>query len=416
MSVPLTLPLKTVTIIGGGPAGLMAAEVISQAGIKVDVYDAMPSIGRKFLMAGKGGLNITHSEPFDIFLSRYGSRKDKIKPMLDRFDAEALRAWTKNLGIETFIGSSGRVFPAEMKAAPLLRSWQHRLRHNGVTFHMRHEWLGWDESDPKALQFMTPQGISLVKADAVVLALGGGSWPQLGSTGAWTSLLTERAVEVMPLAPANCGFDVVWSHHFRERFAGQPLKSVSASVKGYQKKGDCIVTATGLEGGPIYEFSALLREEIAARQNATLMLDLTPDQTLPQLIEKYSQPRGKQTLANHLRKRLGIEGVKAGLLREVLSQEDFNDPVKVCSTVKALPILLKAIRPIAEAISSAGGVSFEAVNEQLLIRTLPGVFCAGEMLDWEAPTGGYLLTACFASGRMAGHGVVEWLSQSSHPT
>ncbi len=413
MPAPTALPPKNVAIIGGGPAGLMAAEVVSQAGIRVDVYDAMPSVGRKFLMAGKGGLNITHSEPYDAFLSRYGSRKDKVKPMLDRFDAERLRAWVQELGIETFIGSSGRIFPAEMKAAPLLRAWLHRLRQSGVAFHMRHQWLGWGDPNAETLRFMTPQGISIIKADAIVLTLGGGSWPQLGSTGSWVSLLVERGVRVIPLMPANCGFDIGWSEYFRGRFVGQPLKSITASFKNFRQRGDLIVTSTGVEGGLIYALSAPLRDKIAANGSATLLLDLLPDKPLSFLIDKISQPRGKQTMANHLRKCLGIAGVKAGLLREILPKTGFADPIKLCSLIKALPIKLSATRPISEAISSAGGVSFEEVDGHLMLRALPGVFCAGEMLDWEAPTGGYLLTACFATGKRAGEGVVGWLASLS---
>jgi uncharacterized flavoprotein (TIGR03862 family) len=411
MPTPSNLPIKSIAIIGAGPAGLMAAEVISQAGIKVDVYDAMPSAGRKFLMAGKGGLNITHAEPYDSFIFRYGARKDAIKPMLDGFDAETLRKWVKELGINTFIGSSGRIFPAEMKAAPLLRAWLHRLRQGGVAFHMRHQWLGWGESTSKTLRFMTPQGVREIKADVLVLALGGGSWPQLGSTGSWVPILIERGIQVTPLLPANCGFDFAWSEHFRERFAGQPLKSVSATFNGVHRRGECMVTATGIEGSLIYEFSAPLRDDIAAHGTAIITLDLAPDKSFTSLLEKFSQPAGKQSMANHLRKQIGIESVKAGLLREVLSPADFNDPVKVCSTIKSLPIKLVATRPLAEAISSAGGIRFDAVDEHLMIRTLPGTFCAGEMLDWEAPTGGYLLTACFASGRKAGEGVRGWLSR-----
>jgi uncharacterized flavoprotein (TIGR03862 family) len=400
---------KTVAVIGGGPAGLMAAEVISQAGIKVSVYDSMPSMGRKFLMAGKGGLNITHSDPYPVFLSRYGSRSDQLKPMLDRFDADALREWVHQLGIKTFVSSSGRVFPAEMKAAPLLRAWLHKLRQRGVSFHVRHQWSGWNEANPQNLRFTAPHGEKEVNADAVVLALGGGSWPQLGSTGAWVPLLVQQGIQVAPLVPANCGFDVAWSEYFSQRFAGLPLKSISATFNDALQQGDCVITETGIEGGLIYALSAALREEITMKGTATLYLDLAPNQSLASLIDRFSQARGKQSLANHLRKRLGIEGVKAGLLREVLGNEDFNDPIKLCSTIKALPIKLLATRPIAEAISSAGGVSFDAVDENLMIRSLPGVFCAGEMLDWEAPTGGYLLTACFASGRTAGNGVLGWL-------
>ncbi|WP_051604184.1 TIGR03862 family flavoprotein [Methylobacter tundripaludum] len=401
----------TVAIIGGGPAGLMAAEVLSQAGVKVDLYDAMPSVGRKFLMAGKGGMNITHSEPFDKFLSRYGSRQSYIKLMLDTFGPEALRAWVQGLGIATFIGSSGKVFPVDMKAAPLLRAWLHRLRVNGVNFYMRHQWLGWDDG---MLRFLTPEGEKKVTADAVVLALGGGSWARLGSTGAWVPLLARRGISVEPLQPSNCGFDVAWSEFFRSRFAGQPLKSVQASFSNstgaeFCQLGELVVTADGVEGSLIYKMSALLREQIAASGTALIYLDLAPGRDKQFLIDRISQPRGKHSMANHLRKRIGIDSLKAGLLREALSKEDFDDPVRLCETIKALPVKLLAARPIDEAISSAGGVTFEALDEYLMIRSAPGVFCAGEMLDWEAPTGGYLLTACFAGGRVAGEGVLAWL-------
>ncbi|MGZ8184482.1 MAG: TIGR03862 family flavoprotein, partial [Methylobacter sp.] len=397
---------RTVAIIGGGPAGLMAAEVLSQAGVKVDLYDAMPSVGRKFLMAGKGGMNITHSEPFDKFLSRYGSRQSYIKPMLDAFGPEALRAWAQDLGIETFIGSSGKVFPADMKAAPLLRAWLHRLRTGGVSFHMRHQWLGWDDG---MLRFQTPDGERKINADAAVLALGGGSWARLGSTGAWVPLLVQQGVPVEPLQPSNCGFDVGWSEFFQGRFAGQPLKPVQASFTNsagfkFCRQGELVVTADGVEGSLIYKMSALLREQIAATGTALIHLDLAPGKDKQFLIDRISAPRGKHTMTNHLRKRIGIDGVKAALLREVLPKADFDDPVRLCDAIKALPVKLVAARPIDEAISSAGGVSFDALDEHLMIRVMPGVFCAGEMLDWEAPTGGYLLTACFAGGRVAGEG------------
>ena len=406
---------KTVAVIGGGPAGLMAAEVLIEAGIKVDLYDAMPSVGRKFLMAGKGGMNISHAEPYDKFLSRYGARRTYIKPMLDEFTPQALREWVQGLGIETFIGSSGRVFPADMKAAPLLRAWLHRLRVAGVNFHMRHRWLGWIEDENTTLNFATPEGERKIKVDAVVLALGGGSWPQLGSTGAWVPLLARRGVLVAPLKPSNCGFDVAWSEHFRNRFSGQPLKSVCVSFSNAEgvnvrQQGELVVTANGLEGGVIYSLSALLRDEIAATGFAVIHLDLLPDKELPLLIDKMSQARGKHSMANHLRKRVGIDGVKAGLLREIVPASDFDNPEQLCSAIKALPVKLIATRPIDEAISSAGGIAFEALDEHLMIRSMPGVFCAGEMLDWEAPTGGYLLTACFATGRAAGLGVLASLN------
>lgn len=403
---------RSVVIIGGGPAGLMAAEVLSQAGVKVDLYDAMPSVGRKFLMAGKGGMNITHSEPFDKFLSRYGSRQAQIKPLLDAFGPEALRAWVQSLGIGTFIGSSGKVFPIDMKAAPLLRRWLHKLRINGVSFNMRHKWVGWD--DNRLLRFETPEGEKKIHANAVILALGGGSWSRLGSTGSWVPLLNERNIPIEPLQSANCGFDVGWSGFFQSRFAGQPLKSVQVSFTNsaglnFAEKGELLITVDGVEGNLIYKMSALLRDQIATTGTALIHLDLAPGANRQFLLNKISQPRGKQTLANHLRKQIGIDGVKAGLLREFLPKQDIDDPIRLCEAIKALPVTLTAARPIDEAISSAGGVAFEALNEHLMIRSMPGTFCAGEMLDWEAPTGGYLLTACFASGRAAGRGLLSWL-------
>lgn len=391
----------------------MASEVLSQAGLNVSVYDAMPSAGRKFLMAGKGGMNITHSEPFAQFLSRYGARRAELEPILNDFLPDALRAWVQGLGIETFVGTSGRVFPNEMKAAPLLRAWLHRLRSNGVQFRMRHRWLGWVEND---LRFDTPDGERIVQADAVVLALGGGSWPQLGSTGIWQSILSQRGIAVEPLKPANCGFETVWSDYFRERFAGQPLKPVSILFsnqlgESFNQQGELTVAEYGLEGGLIYALSAPVREEIAARGSALIQLDLLPDRSLANIIDRLAKPRGKDSLSNHLRKRLGISGAKAALLRETLSAAEMDDPAKLAITLKALPITLTATRPIAEAISSAGGVSFTELDQQLMLRKFPGLFVAGEMLDWEAPTGGYLLTACLATGRAAGLGALAWLRQ-----
>lgn len=403
----------TVAVIGGGPAGLMAAEVLSQNGVRVELFDAMPSVGRKFLMAGKGGMNITHSEPMDRFLDRYGARREQIKPLLEAFSPDALREWMHGLGIETFIGTSGRVFPVDMKAAPLLRAWLHRLRAAGVSFHMRHRWCAWN--DEGMLRFMTPEGERVVQPDALVLALGGGSWPQLGSNGAWVPPLAQRGVSIAPLRPANCGFDVGWSEHFRTRFAGHPLKSVvltftdTAGVT-HRKQGDCVVTATGLEGGLIYVLSAPLRDEIAASGSALIHLDLAPGKEPSRVMDEVSHPRGSRSLSSHLQSRVGIKGVKSGLLREVVSAADFADPVRLATAIKSLPLHLVATRPLDEAISSAGGVAFEALDSRLMIRALPGVFCAGEMLDWEAPTGGYLLTACFASGCAAGKGALGWLN------
>ncbi len=412
--------IRKVAIIGGGPAGLMAAEVLSQADrLKVDLYDAMPTLARKFLMAGKGGMNISHSEPFAKFLSRYGAHQSDIRPVLEKFNAEALRAWAQQLGIETIVGSSGRVFPADMKAAPLLRAWLRRLRESGVTFHNRHEWIGWSSEDNVSFCFQTPKGITCINADAVVLALGGGSWPQLGSTGKWVPLLLEHSIPVAALKPSNCGFNVAWSHYFSDRFAGQPVKTIGVSFSDAEDgspilRGELMVTVTGVEGGLIYTLSALLRETITATGEAVIYLDLAPDQDESRLIARLSSARGKDSMASFLRKRIGIDGVKAGLLRELLPTSVFDDAVRLAKAIKALPIKLLAARPLEEAISSAGGVSFAALNDQLMLQAMPGVFCAGEMLDWEAPTGGYLLTACFATGRAAGLGALAWLQNSEH--
>jgi uncharacterized flavoprotein (TIGR03862 family) len=404
-------------IIGGGPAGLMAAETAAAAGAKVELYDAMPSVGRKFLLAGKGGLNLTHSEPIDRFLSRYGASRPRLAPYLTAFGPESLRNWAQGLGIGTFVGSSGRVFPTDLKAAPLLRAWLRRLRQSGVAFHARHRWCGWDERG--ALRFDAPQGIRVIHADAVILALGGASWPQLGSNGAWVSTLVERGVPITPLQPANCGFDVGWSEHFRTKYAGHPVKTVGVAVmnkegREVRQQGEFVITETGVEGGVIYVVSAALRDEILAKGSAILRLDLAPDRELRRLIEELSRPRDKRTMATHLRRRAHIEGVKAGLLREFIPKEELLDPARLGTVIKSLPVTVVAPRPLEEAISTAGGVAFEALDERLMIRSLPGVFCAGEMLDWEATTGGYLLTACFATGRAAGAGAVEWLTRNSH--
>jgi len=393
----------------------MAADMLIQNGVQVDLYDAMPSVGRKFLLAGKGGLNLTHSEKSEQFLSRYGARQTQIKPWIEAFGPDALRSWAHGLGVETFVGTSGRVFPTEMKAAPLLRAWLHRLREAGVRFHMRHGWRGWSEDG--ALRFSTPEGEKSAHSDAVVLALGGGSWARLGSNGAWVPLLAKRGVPVAALRPANCGFDVGWSEHFRTRFAGHPLKSVVATFTDkdgatIRKQGEFMVTATGVEGSLIYALSAGLRNEIESAGTAVLYLDLLPGRELSYVIAELARPRGSRSMASHLQSRLGIKGVKAGLLRECVPAQDYTEPARLGAAIKSLPVQLIAPRPLDEAISSAGGVVFEALDERLMIRSLPGVFCAGEMLDWEAPTGGYLLTACFASGRAAGLGVLAWLNRN----
>ncbi len=404
-----------VAVVGGGPAGLMAAEALGGQGVEVDLYDAMPSVGRKFLLAGRGGLNLTHSEPFDSFAGRFGERRDRIEPLLQAFGPDALREWAHGLGTQTFVGSSGRVFPADMKAAPLLRAWLHRLRAAGVRFHMRHRWLGWpDASMPAtALRFATPAGETDVQADAVVLALGGASWARLGSDGAWVQWLAARGIDVAPLVPANCGFDVGWSAHFAERFAGVPFKSVSISFtdhrgRRFARRGEFVATAGGVEGSLVYAASAWLRDEIAAEGSATLQLDLLPDRSAEQVRAAVSHPRGARSLASHLKSRLGLDGIKAGVLHEMLTREQMQLPDKLAETIKAVPVRLVAPRPIDEAISSAGGVRFEALDAQLMSTMLPGVFFAGEMLDWEAPTGGYLLTASMASGMTAAKGVLSW--------
>jgi uncharacterized flavoprotein (TIGR03862 family) len=405
-----------VAIIGGGPAGLMAAEVLSRSAIDVHVFDAMPSVGRKLLMAGKGGLNITHAEAYEQFLSRYGSGENFLKPMLDAFGPEALMQWVHELGIETFVGSSLRVFPKEMKAAPLLRAWLHRLREAGVRFHMRHRWLGWDADG--ALRLVNPDGEMSLKPQATVLALGGASWPQLGSDGAWAPWLLARDVEIAPLQSANCGFEVAWSRHLRDKFAGAPLKSVALTFTDAQgrterRQGEMVISAHGLEGSLIYAFSQRLREYLNAHGSATFTLDLAPGRDAGRVLAEVSQPRGSRSLSSHLQSRLGLTGVKAALLHEVLGKEQFADAATLAAMIKALPITVRAAFPIAEAISTAGGVSFNSLDQNLMLTALPGVFVAGEMIDWEAPTGGYLLSACFATGLCAGLGVREWLNRHS---
>lgn len=398
-----------VAIIGGGPAGLMAAEVLGQAGVNVDLYDAMPSVGRKFLLAGVGGMNITHAEDYAAFVSHYGERAGDLRPLLDAFSPDSLREWIHGLGIDTFVGSSGRVFPSDMKAAPLLRAWLKRLRESGVQLHTRQRWLGWDEHG--ALRIAGPQGETQVEADATLLALGGGSWARLGSDGAWVPSLQNRGIAIAPLQPANCGFEVAgWSEHLREKFAGAPLKTVSLALPGEApRKGEFVLTATGIEGSLVYALSAPIRNTINRDGAATVLLDLLPDRTLTQIASALARPRGSQSMAKHLHRQLKLDGAKAALLRELTDATTFQAPQALAAAIKALPIRLVRPRPLDEAISSAGGVPFEELDEDLMLRRLPGVFCAGEMLDWEAPTGGYLLTACFASGRAAAEGMLRWL-------
>lgn len=398
-----------VAIIGGGPAGLMAAEVLSQAGVKVDLYDAMPSVGRKFLLAGVGGMNITHSEAYPAFLSRYAERAPHIAPLLRMFGADALCDWIHGLGIDTFVGSSGRVFPTDMKAAPLLRAWLKRLRDSGVVIHTRHRWLGWNTDG--SLRIASPEGETTVNPDALLLALGGGSWSRLGSDGAWMPWLEQRGVDLAPLQASNCGFEVqAWSPLMVSKFAGAPLKNIAIGLNDDTPRlGECVITATGIEGSLIYALSAPIREAINQHGSATVHVDLLPGRPVDKILAALNKPRGSRSMAKHLHSQLGLEGVKAALLRELTPAASFAEPALLAKAIKALPLTLVKARPLDEAISSAGGVRFEALDEQLMLKPLPGVFCAGEMLDWEAPTGGYLLTACFASGRVAGMGMVQWL-------
>ena len=404
---------QRVAVVGGGPAGLFAAERLREAGCEVHVFEAKGSVGRKFLIAGKGGLNLTHSDPPALFASRYRERSAEAARWLEAFDAEALRAWALGLDVPTFVGSSGRVFPEDLKAAPLLRGWVRRLRAQGVLIHVHHRWTGWAGSG--ALRFDTPAGLVEVEADATVLALGGGSWPQLGSDGAWQGVLQEAGIALAPLQPANCGFDVAWSPHFAARHAGAPLKPVVAHWKeadgsAHALQGECVVSRHGIEGSLVYAVSAALRDAIARDGHVLLELDLAPGREHSRLLRELSRPRGKRSLSEHLRRAAGLDGVKAGLLREALGAESMHDPAAVAAAAKRLPLRLLAPRPMAEAISSAGGVRFDALDEGLMLRARPGTFAAGEMLDWEAPTGGYLLTACFASGAVAAAATLRWLS------
>ncbi len=412
--MPSPTQLPGLAVIGAGPAGLMAAETARAAGVEVDVFEAKGSAGRKFLIAGKGGLNLTHGEPRPAFDARYGARRHEVAAWLDGFDADALREWARGFGVDTYIGTSGRVFPMDRKAAPLLRGWVRRLRDSGVRFHVQHRWLGWN--DDGALRFDTPEGEQRVRAGATVLAMGGGSWPQLGSDGEWEPTLRARGIDVAPLQPSNCGFDIDWTEHFAQRHAGAPLKPVvahwrDASGTEHALQGECVVTAHGIEGSLIYALSAQLRDTIARDGEARLELDLAPGRDLARLASELARPRGGRSFSEHLRRQTGLSGVKAALLHEVLDASQRGDSDVVATTIKRLPLRLLRPRPIAEAISSAGGVRLEAMNAQLMLQAMPGVFCAGEMLDWEAPTGGYLLTACYASGLRAGRAAAAWLQR-----
>ncbi len=411
------LTVASVAVVGAGPAGLMAAEVLSAEGVQVHVFDAMPSVGRKFLLAGLGGLNLTHAEPWSSFITRYGPRQAECAAWLQSFDAQAIREWAQGLGIDTFVGSSQRVFPTGMKAAPLLRAWLHRLRHPvqgcPVSFHMRHRWNGQltHNADGYSLAFDTPNGPHTAQANAVVLALGGGSWAKLGSDGAWQPWLNRLGVDAAPLRPANCGFDVVggWSALLREKFAGTPIKGAVLNFGNFSRKGEFVLTATGIEGSLVYAASSLLRDAIERDGQVTLHIDLKPEWTTERVLAEVVHPRGSRSLSSHLKGRLNLSPVHLALLYEVLPKGAMNDAAQVANAIKALPMTLSAPRPIDEAISCAGGVRLEDLTPELMSRKHPGLLFAGEMLDWEAPTGGYLLSACLASGRVAGLGTLKAL-------
>lgn len=397
---------KTIAIVGGGPAGLYAAELLSAAGHAVTVYDAMPTLGRKFLLAGKSGLNITHAEPYDVFRSRFGASNERLRAALDAFTPEDIRQWAAGLGTETFVGSSGRVFPTVMKASPLLRAWVARLTAQGVVFRMRHRWTGFTG---KALVLETPDGPLTVEADAVLLGLGGASWPRLGSDGGWVKILRDKGTAVHPFRPANCGFDCDWSATFRDRFAGTPLKSVALTSAAGRFQGEFVISRHGIEGSLVYAHSAALRDAIEADGKAILTADLAPGRSEERLARDLSRQNAKASFSTRLRKAAGLDGVKAALLREVLPGVARLSPEKLATAIKALQLMLLRPRPIAEAISSAGGIAWEEIDADFSLHRLPGVFAAGEMLNWEAPTGGYLLTACMATGRAAARGMLRTL-------
>ena len=399
-------------MVGAGPAGLIAAERLSAAGARVSVYDRMPSFGRRLLMAGRGGLNLTHSEDLDRFLGRYGASQGRLEPMLRAFAPMGLVAWAEGLGQPTFVGASGRVFPRAMKASPLLRAWLARLERQGAALHPRHDWTGWNARG--ALTFRGPGGDTITaRPDATLLALGGASWPRLGANGDWIGLLSERGVPVAPLRPANCGFVAAWSEGFAARFQGQPLKAIALGFAGQAVRGEAMVTARGLEGGAVYALSAALREAIAAEGRAVLRIDLRPDASVDRLAQKLAQGRAGDSLSSRLRRQLNLAPVAVGLLREAFAGAPPSEPAALAAAIKALPVTLTATAPIARAISSAGGVAWPGLDDGLRLRALPGVWAAGEMLDWEAPTGGYLLQACFATGAWAAEAILSGHARSS---
>jgi uncharacterized flavoprotein (TIGR03862 family) len=408
----MSSPPKNVAIIGAGPAGLMAAEVLAQGGATVTVCDAMPSAGRKFLMAGRGGLNLTHSEPLPAFLSRYREAMPHLKAAIEAFPPQALRDWSEALGQETFVGSSGRVFPKTFKASPLLRAWLRRLDSQGVKLALRHRWTGWDEQG--RLRFETPDGARVVEPRATVLALGGASWPRLGSDGAWAETLAAKGVQISPLRPANSGFTVAWSEIFRDRFEGQPLKGVAFSFGQHSLRGEAIITRAGIEGGAVYALSAELRVAILRDGQAALNINLRPDAAVGELTAKLSAAKGKQSFSNFLRKAVSLSPVAIGLLQESAKASGTSlaslSPADLAHLIQAVAVRLSGVAPIARAISTAGGIPFSELDDTFMLRRLPGVFAAGEMIDWEAPTGGYLLQASFATGVAAGQGALKWLN------
>ncbi|MBP2233969.1 putative flavoprotein (TIGR03862 family) [Sinorhizobium kostiense] len=398
---------RTIAIIGGGPAGLMAAEVLSANGHAVTVYEAMPTAARKFLLAGKSGLNITHAEDYSRFVTRFGAAAERLRPALDAFTPKDVRAWASGLGTETFVGSSSRVFPKEMKASPLLRAWLRRLDAQGVRLLTRHRWSGFADG---GYEFETSEGRKIARPDAALLALGGASWPRLGSDAAWVPWLRSRRVTVHDFRPANCGFDVAWSEDFRGRFAGEPLKSVVATSEAGAFPGEFVVSRHGIEGSLVYAHAAALRDGLERDGKAQLLVDLAPGRSIERLTWDLARQHGKASLANRLRKGAGLNGIKSALIREIAPAAVRPDPERLAAAIKSLPIPLLRPRPIAEAISSAGGIGLDDVDDGFMVKTLPGLFAAGEMLDWEAPTGGYLLTACLAIGRAAAHGMLAWLA------
>ncbi|WP_413710974.1 TIGR03862 family flavoprotein [Rhizobium sp. Rhizsp82] len=401
---------KQIAIIGGGPAGLMAAETLAVSGHAITIYDAMPTLARKFLLAGKSGLNITHSEDYERFAARFGSASTRLRPALDQLTPADIREWAAALGTETFVGSSGRVFPKVMKASPLLRAWIARLERQGVAIAKRHRWTGFDG---RAYVFETPEGRKTIEADAALLALGGASWPKLGSDAAWVPWLRDRGVEIAPFRPANCGFDVDWSAIFRDRFAGAPLKAVTTTSAAGTLPGEFVISRHGIEGSLVYANAAALRAELDGKGTASLIVDLAPGRPLERIAADLARQDRKASLSNRLRKGAGLDAVKAALVRELVPEDALKYPQRLAGQIKALPIPLTATRPIAEAISSAGGISLDAIDDSYMLKALPGLFAAGEMLDWEAPTGGYLLTACMATGKAAAAGMHAWLEKAT---